>query len=390
MKKSKQREVIIVIPVYRPMTVYERVSLRQCIRILGQYPIVLVAGASMDVSDFLPYCSFQVERFGDDDFFSTESYSRLLLSDRFYARFATYRYLLIYQLDAFVFSDRLLEFCRQGYDYIGAPIPRWAWQGKRNRVGNGGFSLRRIDACRRVLRAYPPNAFLSGKMPEDHYFAFCAEVPDLAFRVPSIRAALEFSVDFDVFRCYRWMPGWLPFGCHAWDSVDYDHWRPVIERCGYDLPEMPAKPMTVTREEELFRYLWKRLLRPAAGSVRTDCIRKAVREKIPGNRVVVLWGWGTDGHRLFRWLTEAEVGHMSVFDQNGNIDGDRVPVLPALDFEAVRNGGMFVLISTRTYEDEISETLAAHGLHEDRDYAKASTFIRCLLDAYFERFNTKR
>lgn len=47
-----------------------------------------------------------------------------MLSAEFYDRFAAYEYVLIYQLDAFVFADRLAEFCQMGYDYIGAPVRR--------------------------------------------------------------------------------------------------------------------------------------------------------------------------------------------------------------------------------------------------------------------------
>ena len=42
--------------------------------------------------------------------------------DTLYSRFEKYEYMLIYQLDAFVFSDRLMEFVEAGYDYIGAPL----------------------------------------------------------------------------------------------------------------------------------------------------------------------------------------------------------------------------------------------------------------------------
>ena len=37
--------------------------------------------------------------------------------------FLEYQYMLIYQLDAFVFEDKLDYFCELGYDYIGIPVP---------------------------------------------------------------------------------------------------------------------------------------------------------------------------------------------------------------------------------------------------------------------------
>ena len=54
-------------------------------------------------------------------FISKESYSRLLVSKSFYEAFSEYEYILIYQPDCLVFSDQLLEWCKKGNDYIGAP-----------------------------------------------------------------------------------------------------------------------------------------------------------------------------------------------------------------------------------------------------------------------------
>ena len=80
----------------------------------------------------------------------------LWMSKQFYFRFLpNYKYMLIYQLDAWVFTDNLQEWCDKGYDYIGAPFlsivkknsPRVIFKG----VGNGGLSLRRIQYCIDVL-----------------------------------------------------------------------------------------------------------------------------------------------------------------------------------------------------------------------------------------------
>ncbi len=65
-----------------------------------------------------------------------------MLSPTFYDAFQAYRYVLIYQLDALVFSDRLTEWCEMDWDYVGAPWLKCAdspWVGA-SRVGNGGFS----------------------------------------------------------------------------------------------------------------------------------------------------------------------------------------------------------------------------------------------------------
>jgi hypothetical protein len=77
---------------------------------------------SLDLSALArQYPPLSIESFPDENFRDISCYNRMLLNDEFYARFAEYEYALIHQLDAFVFSDRLLEWCKLGYDYIGAP-----------------------------------------------------------------------------------------------------------------------------------------------------------------------------------------------------------------------------------------------------------------------------
>ena len=71
-----------------------------------------------------------------------------MLSSEFYRRFSKFEYILIYQLDAFVFKDQLNYWCKKGYDYIGAPWFEGFHLTKTGvniiGVGNGGFSLRRV------------------------------------------------------------------------------------------------------------------------------------------------------------------------------------------------------------------------------------------------------
>ena len=60
------------------------------------------------------------------DFVDRVAYNRLMMSEQFYRAFEGYEYILIYQLDCLVFSNALEEWCRKGYDYIGAPwFERW-------------------------------------------------------------------------------------------------------------------------------------------------------------------------------------------------------------------------------------------------------------------------
>jgi len=235
-----KNKVAIVVPIYsNHLRKREQVSLQQLQRVLGSYPRIFIAPESLQVNLGNLDVGFQVERFADEWFSGVIQYSLLMLQPSFYERFREYKYILIYQLDAFVFADRLQEFCDLGYDYIGAPVKKQGpWIVMNTSVGNGGFSLRCVEACRRATEIF-------AKMPdghplkdffiscEDSFFAYCGMRKDIAFRVPSVREALEFSVQEDVWHVFRRMArGWRPFGCHGWNRYKPEIWQPIIEQAG--------------------------------------------------------------------------------------------------------------------------------------------------------------
>lgn len=112
--------VIIVIPIYKKsLNANEAKSLAQCQKVLHQYPIIFVAPESLE-ADFIP-TENKVERFDDAYFKSPKTYNKLLINPLFYERFIAYEFMLIHQLDAYVFKDELEKWCQKGYDYIGAP-----------------------------------------------------------------------------------------------------------------------------------------------------------------------------------------------------------------------------------------------------------------------------
>ncbi len=116
MKQTEEVSVVIVIPVYNPtLTDHERISFIQCVHVLGRYPIVLIAPHSLNISEYqklyAPLCEY---RFNDSYFSDIQGYNKLMLSEEFYEAFTSYEYMLIHQLDAFVFSDKLEAWCRRG------------------------------------------------------------------------------------------------------------------------------------------------------------------------------------------------------------------------------------------------------------------------------------
>ena len=109
--------IATVTPVYRnDVTPAERTSLTALHRILGRYERVLVAPPGIDAPAGFTFTT--TLRFDASYFASVRAYSRLLLDDAFYAALSGFDFILIYQLDAYVFRDDLEEWARRGYDYV--------------------------------------------------------------------------------------------------------------------------------------------------------------------------------------------------------------------------------------------------------------------------------
>lgn len=267
--------VCIVIPFYKTtLTAYEEVSLTQCMRVLGKYPIKVIKPVSLELhflQEKYPQISF--ENFDDSYFKSTATYNKLMLSSEFYQRFAAYEYMLIYQLDAFVFKDELEYWCKQGYDYIGAPwrieiefdssIKEMIWGLKKKTalwldlkeerygqygpmeiilkrsVGNGGFSLRKVSKMLQMVKEHSKKVqqYLASTSPfynEDMFFCIEMNRYFQRVKVPDWRIALKFAVEHMPEKAFKLNNG-LPFGCHAWDIYETDFWKKQFQKFGYEI-----------------------------------------------------------------------------------------------------------------------------------------------------------
>ena len=221
----------VVIPVYQNnLSWSEQISLQQCKRILNRHPVILIAPRTMKIEN-RELSGLPVERFPEYFFDGISGYNRLMLSKEFYQRFEQYEYILIYQLDVFVFSDRLQYFCGLGYDYIGAP---WL-QGYRYitglerrylYVGNGGFSLRKVSAFLRILNEETERI----EETEDVFWSSRKEL-----KIAPVETALSFSFEAQVRESFELNQGRLPFGCHAWFNYDFNFLWPYIQKYGYEL-----------------------------------------------------------------------------------------------------------------------------------------------------------
>ena len=263
---------VIAIPCYREeMSREERASLVQCGKVFGNsYDIVLFVPEKLTCAAYLEIIPHaRIERFENKFFTSVSTYSHLLLTPEFYLRFQEYDYMLLYQLDAWVFRDELEYWCSKGYDYIGAPFVQKYGKVEQVVVGNGGFSLRKISAMIRVLKnterkMFPPELLkdfckyyiaqgkyiqalkpllrLAGLYPnnrgkyleqirrekfnsEDKVFTWLSrQFTDDGLTLPPLEEAVLFSLDGEPQRFFRS----LPFGAHAWMKDSRAFWQDFI------------------------------------------------------------------------------------------------------------------------------------------------------------------
>ncbi len=288
--------VAVVVPVYKEkLSELEQISLKQLLRVLGEYPIFFVGpqGLNCDYGEGtgdIPLVEFQAAYFA-----SEASYSRLLLNPVFYRVFREYEYILIYQLDAFVFNDRLLEFCRYGYDYWGAPVSRFSphWQALGLRVGNGGLSLRKVSSAIRALeenkdwvRNNPFRDVLESW--EDLFWSCLGRRKDYDFTCPPVNLAVQFSVQEDVCHGFKNFKKNNTFGCHGWNKPEFMRkWQRLIGEAGFEQIQREKFDRGIIDWRELFahEYLFHR------HGVNTNLLTGLVkrREFARAARLVSVW-----------------------------------------------------------------------------------------------------
>lgn len=249
--------VAIIIPVYKPdLTAAERCSLGQCLQILPNYPIVFIGPKDLNTSTFEKLCEgkvvFRFINFADNYFQTIAGYNRLMLSPAFYRKFLKYKFILIHQLDAYVFKDELDFWCSKNYDYIGAPnVPHQNGSGeirflktygrlinlvnkllgtnlKIKNVGNGGFSLRKTNSCYWLLKILKKKATSWGSNNEDGFFKYWGNLLCPIFNLPPDAVALRFAIEESPTKSLDALKNHLPFGCHAFEKYEPETWKKYI------------------------------------------------------------------------------------------------------------------------------------------------------------------
>lgn len=255
--------VKIIIPIYcMELKPLEKVSLQQICHILKDYPLTVIQPTDLDLAGIAgQYPRLTFETFDDAYFRGISGYNQLMMSEEFYRRFLDYEYILICQLDTYVFKDELKEWCEKGYDYIGAPwlvrpvyrfpllrLTSWVKKQYCNlfclpnsqitnfKVGNGGLSLRRVSSHLKAVSQlheiidhflqHPGNHLFN----EDVFFSIEVNKHGMNFTYPDYKEALRFSFDKYPALCYKLNNNQLPFGCHSWYKKRMrKFWFPIIK-----------------------------------------------------------------------------------------------------------------------------------------------------------------
>ena len=265
----------VVIPTYKTILQdSELLSIKQTFKKLSDFPFYVVCPHHLDIAFYKSLAtefnvSLSIIRFNKKYFSNITGYNRLLISIDFFKKFIDYKFILICQLDVWIFKSDLVQWCNKDYDYVGAP---WFHKIKDNQlvfdgVGNGGFSLRNVASHIKVLRSFsfihkpgyliylfkinPSiktlkdiilgitfknntfhlfNSFLEN---EDIFWSKIANRNFKWFEIAPQELALKFSIEMYPSYFIKTKND-LPLGCHAWLKYEPDFWKKFIN---HDLTE---------------------------------------------------------------------------------------------------------------------------------------------------------
>ncbi len=260
-------KISVVIPTYKEVTKlqdYERALIDRVSKVFKEYTLYFVLPERL-LSEYKSFENFKIISFKDWYFTDKNTYSKLLTSINFYEHFSDFDYMQIIQLDCWVFENRLSYFTNLSYDYIGAPWMLNGFEGKPKKqlwkVGNGGFSLRKIATFIKILNTIKCKPV--GKLPVFKEFNnnifqwfknkgfrnnlrhYLKKAPgeDIfwSIYIPNIFCNDEFKISDPItasFYSYEVFPEFLyneitnrqlPMGCHNWMNNDSSFWKKYIQ-----------------------------------------------------------------------------------------------------------------------------------------------------------------
>ncbi len=235
------KKLCVIIPVYKTeLNAMEEESVFRTFQILASRDICFVAPEGLDITYYLNFFENREPNFVflEKEFFEgIQGYNKLMLDPAFYNRFSNYEYMLIAQPDAYILSDidEMDTFIEKGYSYWGAPwnpylkVYRLDFKGARHfgfllspvvcKSGNGGFSLRHIQATIRLLtsKKFTVKTWCNN-YNEDGFFAYFAHSKMHGwFTCPTESEAEKFALEADM--KIKLSSGYKVFAVHAWEKM---------------------------------------------------------------------------------------------------------------------------------------------------------------------------
>jgi len=289
---KKQLVVVLIFAHKEVINKYEEISLIHCYKLLGKHPIRIVCPSNIDVTCYkkiIPHAEFDfVEPYWLSSY---EWYNKFKTYPYLYKKYIKYKFVLTYELDAFVFKDELEYWCKKNYDYIGAPWFEGFGKANENSnfigVGNSGFSLRKP---KRMIHFYYQTCIiqkLNGSVKKSYFFQSISLLSILYFMIfnknkislviedinnyyedefwcktvgyymsilkkrknpiakicyfffsknliiAPYQEAFKFSFELLPEKLLKMNKNNLPFGCHGWYKYNLKFWKSFIENAGY-------------------------------------------------------------------------------------------------------------------------------------------------------------
>lgn len=361
----KKTVAFVIITHKNILNEFEVISLKSILEVFGEKRDIFVAMPKSVDEKYYTTLGVKAVKFDDIWFSSYRKYNELCLQKVFYDKFIDYRYILLYQLDGFVFYDNIDYFCNLEYDYIAAP---WKYGNFWYRsqyetvwyVGCGGVSLRKVSS------------FLEFITDEEVKKQAKYEQEDMVIssagnklKIAPVNIAEQFCISEYFDESYEKLPMML----HWFDHMDNQFFREEIVKRGYNLPanQHPEVEWNKQKHIEMIKY-WKY-------EYKLDDVKRILDKMIPSKRKgIYIWGTGNNAILVTKIFRELNIRIISYIDSDpikriNDFMGKDVIALSDVLCEMP-----FFLISPTDYDD-IASLLCSKGYKQNVDYIFWSTVV---------------
>lgn len=277
-KINSQINPVILIPMHKQEpSPLEKLSLIQCQKILGSYPIYLLhpQGMSTRIYEAI-FPTLRTLTAPPNSMSSISAYNKLMIAPFIYKALNSHSHILIHEPDTIVLKNDLHYWCEQDFDYISAPwFSSDAMEDLQLKAtGNFGLSLIKTknintlftdnprwfsasmivrelirglggkkDAFSRAIKSMGSSGRLSGAhhIYEDHcdiFWSYLAPKVAPHLRIAPPEQAIYFSWEQSPKKCLSLCNGKLPFGIHGWPKHDLTFLGPLLLKSGA-IPNTP-------------------------------------------------------------------------------------------------------------------------------------------------------